>query len=89
MPIISKVGMIVNYVLPENSKNAGSIRPAIIVRDWGFEAGHDAGNEQLVNLQVSTDGSNDGDQYAAGLVLHTSRKHSDDKEPGTWHYGSN
>lgn len=76
----TRVGTIVKYVLPENSSNAGEIRPAIIVADKSN------GNDQLVNLQVFTDGDNDGKQYNFGVVHAADRAHDDNKAPGTWHF---
>lgn len=42
--------------------------------------------DEAVQLQVFTDGGNDGAPYTSGLYWATSVKHSEDKEPGTWHY---
>lgn len=79
------VGRHVHYVLESdsykddlNSGSYGECRSAIIVRAWSAET---------VQLQVLTDGYNDGKQYAAGLVWRTS-VHQDEetKAPGTWHW---
>lgn len=71
-------GRIVHYVL-EDGSHAGDHRPAIVVRVWDHEKG-------TINLQVFTDGSNDGEQYKSGIAWKTSRLYSEGKEPGTWHW---
>lgn len=71
-------GRIVHYVM-EDGPHAGDYRPAIIVRIWD----HDTG---CANLQVFTDGENDGPRYASGLAWKTSREYSAGQEPGTWHW---
>jgi hypothetical protein len=84
-------GRIVHYVL----EGKGDHRPAIVVRDWKQENG-------LVNLQVFTDGWNDGLETSfvvmngkeqVGIVKQidltvwrTSVHYSEAKEPGTWHW---
>jgi hypothetical protein len=41
----------------------------------------------MVNLQVLTDGTNDGyDSNFGGLAWKTSRHYNAGKMPGTWHY---
>lgn len=87
------VGRIVHYVL-ESGRCAGDHRPAIVVRDWKQENG-------LVQLQVFTDGWNDGfkatqlvkvgEQETAisieqNTIWRTSVHYSEEKEPGTWHW---
>ena len=71
-------GRIVHYVL-EDSRNKGQHRPAVIVQVWDHGSG-------VSNLQVFTDGRNDGQFYAGGLAWKTSVCYSEDKEPGTWHW---
>lgn len=71
-------GRIVHYVLPDGP-NAGQHRPAIIVRVWNPVS-------STVQLQVFTDGSNDGPKYAAGLFWATSVMLSEEPKPGTWHW---
>ena len=71
------VGRIVHYVLSDG-RSAGEHRPGIIVRVW--EDGHG------VQLQVFTDGSNDGPQFASGLYWATSVEYDDGGRPGTWHW---
>lgn len=87
-------GRIVHYVL-EDVPHKGEHRPAIVVRDWKQENG-------LVNLQVFTDGYNDGLRehvsashsdvgalgvsYAANILWRTSVHYSEEKEPGSWHW---
>ncbi len=79
----SKVGDIVNYVLP-TGRNKGEIRPAIIVRKWGTSP------ESAVQLQVFTDGTNDyhePNQHGSnGIMWATSVRHNENKEEGTWHW---
>lgn len=71
-------GRIVHYVMPNEDH-----RPAIVVRvcpkEWGYPDG-------AVQLQVFTDGSNDGLEYASGLFWATSVQYSLDTVPGTWHW---
>lgn len=86
-------GRVVHYVL-ESGRSKGAHRPAIVVRDWKQE-------NELVQLQVFTDGSNDGFEVthlinAGGheaiikitqnSIWRTSVHYSEDKEPGTWHW---
>ncbi len=70
------VGRLVHYVLIDGP-NAGKSRPAIVVRVW--ERG-------CVNLQLFTDGPNDGNRYAAGRSWQTSVNYSPTGELGTWHW---
>jgi hypothetical protein len=74
-------GRMVHYVLPDG-QSAGQHRPAIVVRVWG-DVYPEPG---VINLQVFTDGSNDGKDYASGLAWKTSVHHSEEKLPGTWHW---
>jgi len=67
-------GRIVHFVL-EN----GQHRPAIVVKVWNKSTGY-------VNLQVFTDGGNDGEQYASGQYWATSVMPSETHEPRTWHW---
>jgi hypothetical protein len=72
-------GRIVNYVLP-TGRNAGQVRPAIIVRVW-------PDNDESIQLQVFTDCTNDGTEYSPGVVWKTSVHHDQEgKAPGTWHW---
>lgn len=86
-------GRIVHYVL-ESGRNKGEHRPAIVVRDWKQSNG-------LVQLQVFTDGMNDGFKEShlvsigeegasvvasQNIMWRTSVHYSEDKEPGTWHW---
>lgn len=58
-------------------------RPAIIVRVW--ERPDD--EEPLVQLQVFTDGTNDGQECVSGLIWATSVVHDEEhKSRGTWHW---
>ncbi len=74
------IGRIVHYVLDGDHHQAvGSHRPAIIVREpW---------TPEMLNLQVFTDGENDGPRNVSGIVWRTS-VHQDEetKAPGTWHW---
>lgn len=67
-------GRIVHFVMMN-----GTHRPAIIVQVWNKDTG-------VSNLQVFTDGRNDGDNQEIGTVWHTSIKYSEEKEPYTWHW---
>lgn len=59
-------------------------RPAIIVRNWSEEGSTE---QDFVQLQVFTDGTNDGTQYASGLYWATSVHHDEEiKGVGTWHW---
>lgn len=94
-----EVGDLVLYVL-EGGRSEGQVRPAFIVRI--FDALSTTGGQgdisppqsleaeaelPMVNLQVFTDGSNDGyDSNTGGLAWKTSRHFNSDKMPGTWHY---
>ncbi len=67
-------GRIVHYVMPD-----GQHRPAVVVQVWNKDTG-------CSNLQVFTDGSNDGPDYRKGLFWATSVIYSENKEPSTWHW---
>ncbi len=71
-------GRIVHYVMTDG-RGAGLHRPAIIVHVWDKATG-------CVQLQVFTDGSNDGPEHAHGLLWATSVSHSEDPMPRTWHW---
>lgn len=64
------IGRIVHYILDD-----GQHRPAIIVRVW---------EDGRVQLQVFTDGSNDGAPFASGIVWRTSVHEG--TESGSWHW---
>lgn len=71
-------GRIVHFVMPD-----GAHRPAIVVNVWQVSGQC----EGYVNLQVFTDGANDGQAFASGLLWQTSVCHdTDTKKPGTWHW---
>ena len=73
------IGRIVHYVL-RDGRSAGEHRPAIIVRVWEPEAGY-------VNLQVLTDGANDGAEAGSGMIWATSVFPDEQFQgPGTWHW---
>ncbi len=73
----ASVGRIVHYVLPDGH-NAGDHRPAIIVRVWSPEC---------VQLQVFTDGTNDGAGYGAGIDWRSSVARDDSAlKRGSWHW---
>ena len=72
------VGRIVPFVLPEpDYQGHHEHRPAIIVRVW---------NEEMVQLQVFTDGINDGAHYASGVSWQTSVNHDEAHSPRSWHW---
>jgi hypothetical protein len=85
-PVKPSVGRIVHYVLAEEDgvintgyhPQAGEHRPAIIVRLWPCAA--------TVQLQVFTDGRNDG--LDGGNVFWATSRAQDEaeKKPGTWHW---
>jgi len=72
------VGRIVHFVL-ESPDHSGvhHHRPAIVVRAW---------NDDMVQLQVFTDASNDGAQGGGGVVWQTSVHYSETHEPRSWHW---
>ncbi len=73
------VGRIVHYVL-DRGRGKGEHRPAIVVNDW-------AGLHEVIQLQVLTDGTNDGDEFATGIAWRTSVHQDEEKKaPGTWHW---
>ena len=77
------MGRIVHYVLDGTSakpESRGRVRPAIIVNDWPEMQALYPG---YANLQVFTDGTNDGLDPVAWV---TSRVFSEAHEPGTWHW---
>ena len=79
------VGKLVHYVL-EGGRCKGEHRPAIVVRDWSNTGA--SYPDGTVNMQVFTDGQNDGFlelNHPVNVIWRTSIHHSEDKEPGTWH----
>lgn len=72
------VGRIVFYRL-EHGPHVGEDRPAIVVRVWPGE---------MVNLQVFTDGANDGEGHQSGIAWATSVHYDASADPatGTWHW---
>lgn len=76
----ASIGRIVHYVL-EDKYGEKQHRPAIIVRIW-----NEGTEQEMVQLQVFTDGTNDGEQFASGLFWATSIHHSDEHEVGTYHW---
>lgn len=73
MPDFS-VGDKVGYVL-HVGRSIGEVRPAFIVKVWDTDNG-------CSNLQVLTDGQNDG---LPAIHWATSILYDADKKPGTWH----
>lgn len=73
------VGRIVHYVFT-NKHGELVHRPAIVVNDWS--ATHP---NQMVNLQVLVDGTNDVDDYK-GSIWATSVPHSESPVENTWHW---
>ena len=66
------IGRIVHYHL-DAGPHKGEPRPAVIVCVW---------NDDCLNLQVLTDGANDGEKYATGVYWATSS--TGGAEPGKW-----
>ncbi len=93
------VGRIVHYVL-ESGHSKGEHRPAIVIRDWSNKT--TPGSDGMVQLQVFTDGWNDGLETIFGvsnglepigtvkqidlIIWRTSVHYDENKEPGTWHW---
>jgi len=81
-------GRIVNFVLPQPERNAGEVRPAIVVRVWPNDYG-DGKPGETVQLQQFTDGGNDvfNAEASSSTVWRTSVHHDEEtKAPGTWHW---
>lgn len=85
------VGRIVHYVMEEGHQEAGHVRPAMIVALFEPQGGA-AG---MVQLQVFTDGSNDGEEAKSGIIWRTSIPFADQRVPEdqkfpwpgrTWHW---
>lgn len=76
-------GRIVHYVLATGD-STGQHRPAIIVKCWRQSSGYM--ERGVVNLQVFTDFTNDGEDYVTGNVWRTSVPYSERMIPGTWHW---
>jgi hypothetical protein len=76
-----RIGDHVLYVLSDTdgSRSKGEIRPAIITRVWDDPASRDS----VVQMQVFTDGQNDGLQ---NVEWRTSVHQDFEKSPGTFHY---
>ena len=70
-----KVGDIVHFVMPAGPSR-GEHRPAIVVTEPV---------DNLVNLQVFIDGSNDGYPHTRSTVWMQAVPYSETMEPGTWH----
>lgn len=68
-------GRIVHFVAPN-----GKHRPAIVVHVWSVD------KPGYVQLQVFTDGSNDGEWGKPGVVWETSVDYSEEPKPRTWHW---
>jgi hypothetical protein len=76
------VGRIVHLVL-DGGPHKSEHRPAIITKIWPEYNGI-----QHVQLQVFTDGSNDGEAYRSGICWATSVHYADPSEnkPYSWHW---
>lgn len=75
-PVIS-VGRIVHFVIAKYSTHV-TCRPAIVVEDWPT-----SGQVDYVNMQVFTDGSNDG-EWATDRHFHaTTHERIEDAEPSS------
>jgi len=72
------IGRIVHFVLKEG-KHIGEHRPAMVVKVW---------SENCCNLQVFTDGPNDGNMYSSNVYWATSVSQDETvpHAPGTWHW---
>lgn len=81
---VPSVGRIVHFVLPADSLYAGEHRPAVIVKVWDKDPKPDS----MVQLQVFTDGLNDGVAYKSGLFWATSVHYADPSENKlhSWHW---
>jgi hypothetical protein len=78
------VGRIVHYVLFRGEDRTPLVRPAIIVHIWAQAPQQE--HDGTVQLQVFTDGSNDGPGCESGVKWVTSVKHDEEtKATGTWH----
>lgn len=66
-------GRMVHYVLP-----SGGHRAALIVKKQNENG--------CCNLQVFTDGMNDGPKYEKGFVRVSSVNYSESPTPNTWHW---
>src|SRR5215472_9688202 len=75
--IAPAIGRLVHYIMPTSGRH----RPAIVVEVFGERP------DGLCNLQVFTDGTNDGFASHAGTLWATSI-HRDDTmtRHGTWHW---
>ena len=81
---VPSIGRVVHFVLPDSSRYAGEHRPAVIVKVWDA----DPKPNSMVQLQVFTDGSNDGELYKSGLFWATSVHYADPSENKgySWHW---
>jgi hypothetical protein len=82
--MIPSIGRIVHYVL-DSGPSQGQHRPAIVVETFpAVSAGNPPAEDAILQLNVFTDGPNDGSR---GPVLWRSRISRDEerKAPGTWH----
>ena len=81
------VGRIVHYVFKDRHGEMVH-RPAMVVRNWAHENGMDAGEaDDMVQLQVFTDGTNDGPEYASGLYWATSvHEDATGEKEYSWHW---
>lgn len=72
VPQVPSIGRLVHYVMPN-----GKHRPAMIVEAWD--------NSSHLNLQVFTDGSNDGPDTPS-MLWQTSVEYAESPAPNTWHW---
>lgn len=72
-------GRIVHFVIPDDTRNAGEHRPAIIVKVWDQTSGN-------ANLHVFYDGSNDDAVDGQGDAWITSVLFSEEPQSRTWHW---
>ena len=78
MPQLTE-GSQIHFVL----KN-GDHRPAVVVNAWREKSQYVM--EERVNLAVVLDGTNDAAEFDGMVGWRTTVFHSEEKEPGTWHW---
>ena len=74
------IGRIVHYCFTDRY-NTLVHRPAIVVRVW-----NPGTDQEMVQLQVFTDGTNDGPDFASGIVWRTSVHYSEEPLNHTYHW---
>lgn len=84
---VPSIGRIVHYVLP-TGPSKDQHRPAIIVRVWESESHPNGHPDNLVNLQVFTDGGNDDGPYLGNVPTWAASVRRDEETfaPRTYHF---